>query len=91
MGGKQSVFDEERMKVYQECTFFTRKQVLHLYKRFSSINPRKIDPRKGDAGARFGEPTLCYYIVVVDEPIALIILLIVGAICLIGVSGLHQH
>ena len=35
-----------------------------------------------------GQCTLCYYI---EVPIAFIILLIVGAICLIGVKLLHQH
>jgi len=39
MGGKQSVFTEDELDDYQELTYFTKKEILHVYKRFSELDP----------------------------------------------------
>lgn len=52
MGQRQSVFEEEQLELYQECTYFTKKEILRLYRRFSALNPEKINPKKADVTAR---------------------------------------
>ena len=52
MGQGHSVFDEKQLEQYQDCTYFTSKQILKLYKRFSSLNRDKIDPKKADVTTR---------------------------------------
>uniref|UniRef100_A0A0N5AFM9 EF-hand domain-containing protein n=1 Tax=Syphacia muris TaxID=451379 RepID=A0A0N5AFM9_9BILA len=39
---KGSVFTREQLDEYQDCTFFTRKDILRLYKRFYALNPVKV-------------------------------------------------
>lgn len=39
MGGKQSVFTEDELDDYQELTYFTKKEILHVHKRFSQLDP----------------------------------------------------
>ncbi len=52
MGQGQSVFDEEQLEMYQECTFFTRKEILKLYRRFSGLNPDKISRQRANVTTR---------------------------------------
>ena len=52
MGQRQSVFQDEQIEQYSECTFFTRKDILRLYKRFSHLNPVKINSRIADVWTR---------------------------------------
>ena len=52
MGNSQSVFDSSDLNQYQECTFFSKRQILKLYNRFSQLNPAKIDPHCGDTVTR---------------------------------------
>uniref|UniRef100_A0A1X7V468 EF-hand domain-containing protein n=1 Tax=Amphimedon queenslandica TaxID=400682 RepID=A0A1X7V468_AMPQE len=52
MGNRKSLFDQDRLNAYQECTYFTEKQIKKLYKRFSSLNSKKINPRKANVDAR---------------------------------------
>ena len=52
MGNQNSLFDPETLRIYQECTFFTSKQIRHIYKRFSSLNPEKINPKQADLHTR---------------------------------------
>ncbi|XP_065178182.1 calcium and integrin-binding family member 2-like [Sycon ciliatum] len=40
MGNSHQVFTEVELEEYQDCTFFTRKEVLHVYKRFSQLSDR---------------------------------------------------
>ncbi|XP_069128281.1 calcium and integrin-binding family member 2-like [Argopecten irradians] len=42
MGGSQSVFTEEELDDYQELTYFTKKEILHVYKRFRALDPDKV-------------------------------------------------
>ncbi|XP_043543101.1 calcium and integrin-binding family member 3-like isoform X2 [Chiloscyllium plagiosum] len=44
MGSKQSVFTEEQLDEYQDCTVFTRKEILRLYHRYHALAP-EIVPR----------------------------------------------
>ncbi|KAF6216884.1 hypothetical protein GE061_001234 [Apolygus lucorum] len=37
MGNKLVIFTEEQLEAYQDCTFFTRKEILRVQKRFRSI------------------------------------------------------
>ncbi|XP_077989226.1 calcium and integrin-binding family member 2-like [Glandiceps talaboti] len=39
MGNKQSVFTECQLETYQDCTFFTSKEIMTLYRRFHSLSP----------------------------------------------------
>uniref|UniRef100_A0A1I7XNP5 Calcium and integrin binding family member 2 n=1 Tax=Heterorhabditis bacteriophora TaxID=37862 RepID=A0A1I7XNP5_HETBA len=39
---KGAVFTREQLDEYQDCTFFTRKDIIRLYKRFYSLNPQKV-------------------------------------------------
>jgi len=39
---KGGVFTSEQLDEYQDCTFFTKKDILRLYKRFYSLNPAKV-------------------------------------------------
>ena len=52
MGQRHSVFQSEQIEQYSECTFFTRKDILRLYKRFSQLNPVKINSRIADVCTR---------------------------------------
>lgn len=52
MGQRQSVFDEEQLEMYQDCTYFTREEILKLYRRFSELNPDKIDRNKANVTTR---------------------------------------
>ena len=52
MGQRQSVFQDEQIEQYSECTFFTRKDILRLYKRFSQLNPVRINSRIADVCTR---------------------------------------
>lgn len=49
MGAKQSVFTDEQLEQYQDCSFFTRNEILHIWKRFAGLSPSRIDPRNGEA------------------------------------------
>uniref|UniRef100_A0A915CU71 EF-hand domain-containing protein n=1 Tax=Ditylenchus dipsaci TaxID=166011 RepID=A0A915CU71_9BILA len=39
---KGGVFTSEQLDEYQDCTFFTKKDILRLYKRFHALNPTKV-------------------------------------------------
>eukprot|EP00128_Syssomonas_multiformis_P012883 Colp12_sorted_trinity150504_noHs@7647 len=39
MGQKQSVFSKEELEKYEEVTFFTQKEILGVWERFSQLNP----------------------------------------------------
>ncbi|XP_073999246.1 calcium and integrin binding family member 2 [Rhodnius prolixus] len=42
MGNKVDTFTEEQLEDYQDCTFFTRKEILRVYKKFLSIGEDKL-------------------------------------------------
>jgi calcium and integrin-binding protein 1 len=52
MGNKNNVFEPEMLEEYQECTFFTQKQIRRLYKRFAALNTKKINKHKADVHTR---------------------------------------
>ncbi|XGW20987.1 hypothetical protein V3C99_004167, partial [Haemonchus contortus] len=39
---KGAVFTREQLDEYQDCTFFTKKDIIRLYKRFHALNPHKV-------------------------------------------------
>ncbi|XP_031335417.1 calcium and integrin-binding family member 2 isoform X2 [Photinus pyralis] len=39
MGNKLVTFTEQQLENYQDCTFFTRKEILRVYKRFREVDP----------------------------------------------------
>ena len=45
-------FDEEQLKMYTECTFFTEREINQLYRKFSALNRDKVHGVFGDAKAR---------------------------------------
>ncbi len=52
MGQRQSVFEEQQLEQYQDCTYFTRNEILKLYRRFSALNPDKVSPRRANVSTR---------------------------------------
>lgn len=52
MGQGQSIFEEAQLEQYQECTFFTRTEIIKLYRRFSALNPDKISPHTANVTTR---------------------------------------
>ncbi|XP_026474848.1 calcium and integrin-binding family member 2 [Ctenocephalides felis] len=42
MGNKLATFTEEQLEDYQDCTFFTRKEILRVYKRFREVSPEIV-------------------------------------------------
>ncbi|KAF4525481.1 hypothetical protein B566_EDAN002339 [Ephemera danica] len=44
MGNKVVTFTEEQIEDYQDCTYFTRKEILRVHKRFREVSP-DIVPR----------------------------------------------
>lgn len=51
MGNKVATFTEEQLEDYQDCTFFTRKEILRIYKRFRDMGdpgavPRSMTPQQ---------------------------------------------
>uniref|UniRef100_S4RA91 Calcium and integrin-binding family member 2 n=1 Tax=Petromyzon marinus TaxID=7757 RepID=S4RA91_PETMA len=42
MGNKQTIFTEEQLDAYQDCTFFTRKEILRLHARYHELAPQLV-------------------------------------------------
>ncbi|XP_023809563.1 calcium and integrin-binding family member 2 isoform X2 [Oryzias latipes] len=42
MGNKQTTFTEEQLEAYQDCTYFTRKEILRLHGRFRELAPHLV-------------------------------------------------
>ncbi|XP_062898141.1 calcium and integrin-binding family member 3-like isoform X1 [Mobula hypostoma] len=42
MGNKQSIFTEEQLDEYQDCTVFSRKEIMRLYHRFRALVPQNV-------------------------------------------------
>jgi len=39
MGNQQASFSAEQIEQYQDCTFFTKKEIIKLHQRFRELNP----------------------------------------------------
>ncbi|XP_038623115.1 calcium and integrin-binding family member 2 isoform X1 [Tachyglossus aculeatus] len=42
MGNKQTIFTDEQLDNYQDCSFFTRKEILRLHERFHELAPNLV-------------------------------------------------
>ncbi|XP_043536086.1 calcium and integrin-binding family member 2 isoform X1 [Chiloscyllium plagiosum] len=42
MGNKQTIFTDEQLDAYQDCTFFTRKEILRLHGRYHEMAPHIV-------------------------------------------------
>ncbi|KAM4678342.1 calcium and integrin-binding family member 2 [Discoglossus pictus] len=42
MGNKQTIFTDEQLDAYQDCTFFTRKEILRLHGIFYELAPNMV-------------------------------------------------
>ncbi|XP_064652048.1 calcium and integrin-binding family member 2-like [Lineus longissimus] len=42
MGNKQTIFSDEQLEAYQDCTFFTRDEILRIYSRFRELEPTLV-------------------------------------------------
>ncbi|XP_032804089.1 calcium and integrin-binding family member 2-like isoform X2 [Petromyzon marinus] len=42
MGNKQTIFTEEQLDAYQDCSYFTRKEILRLHGRFMELVPHLV-------------------------------------------------
>ncbi|CAH0561908.1 unnamed protein product [Brassicogethes aeneus] len=45
MGNKLVTFTDQQLENYQDCTFFTRKDILRVYKRFREVRPDLVPKR----------------------------------------------
>ncbi|KAK9889871.1 hypothetical protein WA026_008673 [Henosepilachna vigintioctopunctata] len=45
MGNKIVTFSEQQLHNYQDCTFFNRKEILRVYKKFRNIRPDLVPKR----------------------------------------------
>ncbi|KAJ8033686.1 Calcium and integrin-binding protein 1 [Holothuria leucospilota] len=55
MGGSHSVFNKSELEEYQELTYFSKKEILHCYKRFLLLDPEKV---RSDKMARLDMETI---------------------------------
>uniref|UniRef100_A0A4W3HFE9 Calcium and integrin-binding family member 2 n=1 Tax=Callorhinchus milii TaxID=7868 RepID=A0A4W3HFE9_CALMI len=42
MGNKQTIFTDEQLDAYQDCTFFARKEILRLHGRYHELAPNLV-------------------------------------------------
>ena len=42
MGNQQASFSNEQIEQYQDCTFFTKKEIIKLHSRFHELNPEVV-------------------------------------------------
>ncbi|XP_035803628.1 calcium and integrin-binding family member 2-like isoform X1 [Amphiprion ocellaris] len=42
MGNKQTTFTDEQLEAFQDCTFFTRKEILRLHSRYRELAPHLV-------------------------------------------------
>ncbi|KAK7115785.1 calcium and integrin-binding family member 2-like [Littorina saxatilis] len=42
MGNKISTFTPEQLEAYEDCTFFTSKEILHIFSRYQALAPDKV-------------------------------------------------
>ncbi|XP_053203340.1 calcium and integrin-binding family member 3-like isoform X2 [Panonychus citri] len=42
MGNKVVTFTDEQLENYQDCTFFTRKEILTIFKRYRELDPKVV-------------------------------------------------
>ncbi|XP_012674185.1 calcium and integrin-binding family member 2 isoform X2 [Clupea harengus] len=42
MGNKQTIFTDEQLDAYQDCTYFTRKEILRLHGRYHELAPHLV-------------------------------------------------
>ncbi|KAK6178711.1 hypothetical protein SNE40_011232 [Patella caerulea] len=42
MGNKVTTFTDDQLEAYQDCTFFTRKEILRVFKRYQELAPDLI-------------------------------------------------
>ncbi|XP_064197399.1 calcium and integrin-binding family member 3-like isoform X2 [Anguilla rostrata] len=42
MGNKQTTFTPQQLDAYQDCTFFTRKEILRLFQRYRDLAPQVV-------------------------------------------------
>lgn len=47
MGASNSIFTEDQLEEYQELTYFTKKEIVHVYKRFAEICPQNAKDPSG--------------------------------------------
>ncbi|XP_039257044.2 calcium and integrin-binding protein 1-like [Styela clava] len=43
MGGSQSVFSDDELQEYSDLTFFSKKEILHVFKRFAEVDPDAVN------------------------------------------------
>lgn len=42
MGNKITIFTEDQLEAYQDCTFFTRKEILRIFRRYRELCPDTV-------------------------------------------------
>lgn len=48
MGASNSVFSEEELEEYQELTYFTKKEIVHVYKKFAEVASQGMSDTRFD-------------------------------------------
>ena len=49
---RRPAFTEEQLQLYQDCTYFSRKEILRLYRRFCYLGAGEVDKTTGDISTR---------------------------------------
>ena len=55
MGSSQSAFTEQELQDYKQLTYFTEKEILHVYKRFFLLDPKRV---AADKNARLSKEVI---------------------------------
>ncbi|XP_054159408.1 calcium and integrin-binding family member 3-like [Oppia nitens] len=42
MGNKVTTFTDQQLENYQDCTYFTRKEILTVFQRFRELDPKRV-------------------------------------------------
>ncbi|XP_064608428.1 calcium and integrin-binding family member 3-like [Liolophura sinensis] len=57
MGNQTSSFSDEQFEAYQDCTFFTRKEIVRVFKRYRELAPNIVPfDMKGDESSQICIP-----------------------------------
>ncbi|KAK7010634.1 calcium and integrin-binding family member 2-like isoform X1 [Biomphalaria glabrata] len=46
MGNQESIFSPQQLEAYQDCTYFTKQDIIRIFKRFKEIDPSRIQQSK---------------------------------------------
>ncbi|CAE1156223.1 CIB2 [Acanthosepion pharaonis] len=60
MGNKVVTFTEDQFNAYQDCTYFTKKDILRIFQRFHKLNPNVIPVEMSEVIASTLKVSTCF-------------------------------